>query len=59
MKEYIVTVNKPITKSFIGAMGRGIPILDTITKKCFVEQVHKTKFRIILTQGLNLSLIHI
>ena len=52
-KEYIVTVNKPITKSFIGTMGHGIPILDTITKKCFVEQIHKTKFRIILTQGLN------
>ena len=34
-------------------MGNGIPILDTITKKCFVEQIHKTKFRIILTQGLN------
>ena len=52
-KEYIVTVNKPITKSFIKALGNGIPILETITKKCFVEQIHKTKFRIILTQGLN------
>lgn len=52
-KEYIVTVNKPITDRFIDRMGNGIPILDTITKKCKVEQVSKTVFRIILTQGLN------
>ena len=52
-KEYVVTVNKPITKSFIDEMGNGIPILETITKKCYLEQIHKTKFRIILTQGLN------
>ena len=52
-KEYIVTVNKPVTKTFIEKMGNGIPILETITKKCYVEQIHKTKFRIVLTQGLN------
>ncbi len=52
-KEYVVTVNKPITKRFIDEMGNGIPILETITKKCYLEQIHKTKFRIILTQGLN------
>lgn len=52
-KEYIVTVNKPITDRFIDRMGNGIPILDTVTKKCKVEQVSKTVFRIILTQGLN------
>ena len=52
-KEYIVTVNKPITKDFIHKMGSGIPILDTVTKKCFVKQTHKDQFRIILTQGLN------
>lgn len=52
-KEYIVTVNKPITKDFIQKMGNGIPILDTVTKKCFVKQTHKNQFRIILTQGLN------
>jgi 23S rRNA pseudouridine2604 synthase len=34
-------------------MGSGVPILDTITKPCFVEQIHKKQFRIILTQGLN------
>jgi len=52
-KEYIVTVNKPITKEFIQKMGSGVPILDTITRDCFVEQLNKYVFRIILTQGLN------
>ncbi|KOS07973.1 pseudouridine synthase [Flavobacterium akiainvivens] len=52
-KEYIVTVNKPITDRFIQRMGNGVPILDTITRKCKVEQVSKYIFRIILTQGLN------
>lgn len=52
-KEYIVTVNRPITDRFIQRMGNGIPILDTITKKCKVEQISKYIFRIILTQGLN------
>ena len=52
-KEYIVTVNKPLTKKFIEKMRVGVPILDTVTKRCFVEQVQKRQFRIILTQGLN------
>ncbi|WP_338377847.1 23S rRNA pseudouridine(2604) synthase RluF [uncultured Flavobacterium sp.] len=52
-KEYIVTVNKTITERFIQRMANGIPILDTLTKKCKVEQISKTVFRIILTQGLN------
>ena len=52
-KEYIVTVNKPITKDFIQKIRNGLPILDQITKKCFAEQIHKKEFRIILTQGLN------
>lgn len=52
-KEYIVTVNKPITDRFIQRMGNGVPILDTVTKKCNVEQVSKFIFKIILTQGLN------
>lgn len=52
-KEYIVTVNKPITKDFISQMSNGIPILDTITKKCVVEQINRFDFKIILTQGLN------
>ena len=52
-KEYIVSVNKPIIKDFIYKMSNGVPILDTVTKKCFVKQTHKNQFRIILTQGLN------
>ena len=52
-KEYIVSVNRPVTKSFIQKMASGIPILDTVTKKCEVEQTGKFEFRIVLTQGLN------
>lgn len=52
-KEYVVEVNKPVTKDFISQMSNGVPILDTITKKCKVEMVNRFTFRIILTQGLN------
>ncbi len=48
-KEYMVTVNIPITKEFILKMGGGIPILETVTRKCFVKQTHKKQFKIILT----------
>ena len=52
-KEYIVSVDKPITDQFIKQMGNGVPILDTVTKKCRVEKISKYVFRIFLTQGLN------
>jgi len=52
-KEYIVTVDKPVTPEFIKAMGNGVPVLDTVTKKCFVRQEGNKRFRIVLTQGLN------
>lgn len=52
-KEYIVTVNKPITPDFIHKMSNGLPILDTVTNKCYVEKIGKFVFKIILTQGLN------
>ncbi len=52
-KEYIVKVDKIITDDFIHHMSNGIPILDTITRKCKVEQLGKYEFKIILTQGLN------
>lgn len=52
-KEYVVTVNRPITDRFIERMGNGIPILETVTRKCKVEQISKYVFRIVLTQGLN------
>lgn len=52
-KEYIVTVHKPINDQFLKRMRNGLPILDTVTRKCTVEKLGSTKFRIILTQGLN------
>ena len=52
-KEYVVEVNKPITKDFIKQMGNGVPILEAITNKCYVKQTRKKTFKIILTQGLN------
>jgi 23S rRNA pseudouridine2604 synthase len=52
-KEYIVQVNKPIDKDFVKKMSQGVPILDTITRPCKVEQLSRVRFKIILTQGLN------
>ncbi|MFY7665578.1 23S rRNA pseudouridine(2604) synthase RluF, partial [Flavobacterium sp.] len=52
-KEYTVTVNKPITERFISRMTNGVPILDTVTKKCKVTQISQYVFKIVLTQGLN------
>lgn len=52
-KEYIVQVNKPITAKFIQKMGNGVPILDTVTRKCYVEKIDDFTFKIVLTQGLN------
>ncbi len=52
-KEYIVTVDRPITPEFIQKMGNGVPILGKKTKKCFVKKEGPRRFRIILTQGLN------
>lgn len=52
-KEYVVTVNKPITPDFVQRMSAGVPILGTKTKPCVVRQEGAKRFRIILTQGLN------
>jgi len=52
-KEYVVTVNRPLTEHFIKKMANGIPILDTVTKPCPVTMQSKMVFRIVLTQGLN------
>ena len=52
-KEYIVTVDRPISQQFIKKMSAGIPILGTVTKKCVVQKIGKSRFKIILTQGLN------
>ncbi|TVR84138.1 MAG: 23S rRNA pseudouridine(2604) synthase RluF [Saprospirales bacterium] len=52
-KEYVVSVNKPITTAFLKNMATGVPILDTVTFPCYVEKLDKFQFRIILRQGLN------
>ena len=52
-KEYLVTVNKPITDDFILKMGNGVPILGEVTKKCKVVKDSVFSFRIVLVQGLN------
>jgi len=52
-KEYLVTVNKPITDDFIAGLAGGVPILGTMTKKCPVTKVTANVFNITLVQGLN------
>ena len=52
-KEYIVTVNKPMTEAFLRGMAGRVPILDTLTRESHVEKLDDKTFKIILTQGLN------
>jgi 23S rRNA pseudouridine2604 synthase len=52
-KEYLVTVDKPISPRFVRKMSEGVPILDTKTRRCEVRQTGRFTFSIILTQGLN------
>ena len=52
-KEYLVTVNKPITDTFVRDMMKGVPILGEVTRKCKVTKETPTVFRITLVQGLN------
>lgn len=52
-KEYLVTVNKPLTAEMISGMAKGVPILGVNTKKCKVVQEAPYVFRITLIQGLN------
>ncbi len=52
-KEYVVSVDRPITPEFLKQMSEGVKILDTITLPCKVEQLSKYDFKMILTQGLN------
>ncbi|HEY4549564.1 MAG TPA: 23S rRNA pseudouridine(2604) synthase RluF [Bacillus sp. (in: firmicutes)] len=52
-KEYIVSVDRPITPEFLKKMSEGVKILDTVTLPCEVRQLSKYDFQIILTQGLN------
>lgn len=52
-KEYVVSVDKPVTDAFLNGMAKGVRILDTTTKPCKVWRISKNMFGIILTQGLN------
>lgn len=52
-KEYKVTVDRALTREFLGQMADGVPILDTVTRPCLVRQTGKYTFSITLTQGLN------
>ena len=54
-KEYLVTIDKPVTKEFLKKMRAGVWLeeLHTVTRPCLVEVTGKHEFRIILTQGLN------
>ncbi len=52
-KEYVVTVNNPVTDDFLTRMSQGVPILDRVTRKCQLKKLSTNSFEIILTQGLN------
>lgn len=54
-KEYLVTVDKPVTDEFLSGMAKGVPLkeLHTVTRPCRVEKAGDNRFRVILTQGLN------
>lgn len=52
-KEYVVTVDKPLSSAFVEKMSNGIPILGTVTEPCQVTITSRFVFKIILTQGLN------
>ncbi|TDG37737.1 23S rRNA pseudouridine(2604) synthase RluF [Pedobacter changchengzhani] len=52
-KEYVVTVNKPLTEDFVFEMSNGVPILGVNTRKCKVRQVSTFVFNITIMQGLN------
>lgn len=52
-KEYIVTVDRPVTQIFLNGMASGVRILGTVTKPCKVTRVAPATFKIVLTQGLN------
>ena len=52
-KEYLVTVNKKISKDFLKKLENGVPVLNTTTRKCETTFINDFQFKIILTQGLN------
>lgn len=52
-KEYLVSVDKPLTEMFLNGMASGVPVLDTVTRPCKVKKTGRQSFCIVLTQGLN------
>jgi 23S rRNA pseudouridine2604 synthase len=52
-KEYVVTVDRPITDLALSMMAGGVKIMGAVTKPCKVARIEADTFRIILTQGLN------
>ena len=52
-KEYICTVDRPLTDEFLEAFRSGVHILDTVTRPCEAERIDEYTFRIVLTQGMN------
>lgn len=52
-KDYIVKVDRPITKDFLDRMAQGVPILDRVTRRCELEEINPYTFKITLIQGLN------
>jgi len=52
-KDYLVKVNKPITKDFLTRMAQGVPILDRVTHRCQIVEINPFMFQISLIQGLN------
>ncbi|SFT27428.1 23S rRNA pseudouridine(2604) synthase RluF [Paenibacillus sp. BC26] len=52
-KEYIVTVDRPVTPRFLKAMSEGVRILGAMTLPCKVEKEGDRVFRITLTEGKN------
>ncbi|MBB3113789.1 23S rRNA pseudouridine2604 synthase [Paenibacillus phyllosphaerae] len=52
-KEYIVTVDRPVTPRFVQAMSEGVHVLGSMTLPCTVKQEGDRVFRIILNEGRN------
>jgi 23S rRNA pseudouridine2604 synthase len=52
-KEYLVTVDHPVTDEFLNGMTSGVRIMGIMTQPCSVRRLYPNCFSIILTQGLN------
>ena len=52
-KEYVVTVDKKITRKFLDEMKSGVKIDEKITKPARTKKVSDTRFHLIITEGRN------